>query len=222
MPLPENKCSFAIGIPTINRWDLLAEYIHRYAEENFKHIFIYILDNGIQGIANYVKEFSNVILFQPTEPVGVAASWNMLLKIIYHEHTHGLILNDDIYLNKGTADILSLCYQSVERKCEEKFILSQKGFCAFLLPKIVYKIIGGFDENFKGAYFEDKDYERRLRLSKMDIVKTAALNPMVYHESSSIGKDPKLNDNYKANWEYYQKKWGGHVGGEQYLKPFNK
>ena len=43
---------FAIGIPTLNRYDLLKPSLMLYLQRDFPTIDIFIMDNGNQGIVN--------------------------------------------------------------------------------------------------------------------------------------------------------------------------
>lgn len=208
-----NNKTFAIGIPTVNRWDLLQPSLAKY-QTYFPSTEIYIIDNGNQGIpASTVNTFV-------TDGKGgsVAQSWNMLCQLIFNKHQNAVILNDDVYIDFTEASLFGfLC-----RFPDADLYRSQNGFCSFIIPASTWNIVGNFDINFKGAYFEDRDYERRCKLKKLDILAHKFLNPYTMVESGSIQKDPSLNSNYQNNAEYYVKKWGGNVGGEKYLTPFNQ
>ena len=86
---------FAIGIPTLNRYDLLKPCLMLY-ERDFPNIDIFVIDNGKQGIS-----CGKVMVTDMDQNIGVAASWNILCDKIYSTGAdHALILNDDIYLGK--------------------------------------------------------------------------------------------------------------------------
>ncbi len=211
------KLSFAIGIPTINRYDLLKPFLAEYLI-NFPLTDIFIMDNGKQGINIEFFREPNLHIFTPVTPKSVAASWNFLCHAIYKNHTHAFILNDDVFIGRTEHQIK----QHLEIYQESDFIISQHEFCSFILPKTTFQSIGPFDEKFLGAYFEDKDYERRLLLAGKHTTRTAFINPSTYNKSSSIEKDPTLNKHFQSNWAYYREKWGGNIGGEIFTKPFNK
>jgi hypothetical protein len=212
-----DKYNFAIGIPTINQWETLKPFVLNYLI-NFPLNHIYILDNGNQGID--LEQDITLTIMESETPRSVAASWNFLCRKIFSKPTvtHALILNDDVYLNKKFYEIDKF----LKLFGEEPLITCQQGWCSFLISKKTFTSIGGFDENFKGAYFEDKDYERRLKVARLSLMRHGMLNPSIFNESSSIKKNPSLNNNYKANAEYYAEKWGGNQGGEIFTTPFNK
>jgi len=86
---------FQIGIPTLNRIDLLYPALKMYALKDFKS-HIHIIDNGNEQFSD--KEMiNNVSVLNMKKNIGVAASWNMLCNRIFKVSDYALILNDDIY-----------------------------------------------------------------------------------------------------------------------------
>lgn len=208
------KPTFAIAIPTINQWDLFKPFLESYFS-SFPLTDIYVLDNGNQNIDS-VDLMLHII--KPAERMSVAASWNHMCNLIFKKHNYALVLNDDVLLDKTIGQLIDF----LTLHANHDFFVSQHGLCSFVLPKRTFRSIGSFDENFKGAYFEDTDYEMRIKLAKLKVLRHSFLNPKIYNVSSSIKKDKSLNDNFENNRDYYIRKWGGTVGGETYLTPFNK
>lgn len=209
--------SFALAIPTINRWDLLKPTLEKYLTM-FPLTDIVVLDNGKQNIKFDLSSILLTVIELP-EPKGVAGSWNFLSRIVFRKHSHCLMLNDDVFLNRSFLDIMNLLSYHPDHDLYAP--MAENGLPAFILPKTTFNKIGAFDEAFKGAYFEDTDYERRLKLAKMDVLRHISLNPVIYETSGSIKKDPSLNRNFENNRDHYEAKWGGCKGGETYLTPFN-
>ena len=83
---------FSIGIPTLNRADLLIPSIEKYIED-FPGVDIHIIDNGNQ---NLKFDYPNVHIYEEKNNLGVAASWNKLCKIIFINKSWSLIINDDV------------------------------------------------------------------------------------------------------------------------------
>ncbi len=202
---------FTIGIPTINRADLLNEALEKYFFD-FPNAEILILDNGNQDI---IKRKSNFKIFRTDKNFGVAKSWNFLCRQAYKTVDYILMLNDDIYLGKNQKDI----YKFIKRTSFD-LVHGEKHLCSYILPKRIFKEFV-FDENFYPAYFEDNDFKYRLLLEKKKIKSSSFLNPEIYRNSQTIMKDRTLNNNFMDNQEYYIKKWGGLPNEEKYLKPFN-
>lgn len=206
---------FAIGIPTLNRLDLLHPallfYIHDFAETK-----IYIVDNGQQNIESKFKH-PNIEVIYNGGNMGVAKSWNMLCKKIYENHEYALILNDDIYLGRKEWEIINLL-----DNFKRFFYCTTMDWCAFIVPKDTYKVIGEFDEKFFPAYFEDNDYSYRIKLYGKSLFQIPFLNPFLYQASKSSEKDPTILQGMIYNKKYYIEKWGGEPNKETFKTPFNK
>lgn len=208
---------FCILIPTINRADLLLEALPVY-KEIYPTTQIYVLDNGNQGIPQ-ISDNINILIPVPRFQ-GVAASWNMLIDYAIHNgQKNFLVLNDDIILKAGEG----LISEIIARWGENTFHRPRPfyNWSAFIFNKKIYEQVGGFDENFKKAFFEDNDYEYRMKCKNITIRYEDALNAEVYRNSMTIQKDPLLGD-YVANRDYYLKKWGGLPNEETYKTPFNE
>lgn len=207
--------TFAIGIPTLNRLDLLHPALLFYTND-FPNTKIYVVDNGKQDIGSRIKH-PNVIIMEQDENIGVAKSWNLLCQEIYKNHDYALILNDDIYLGKKEWEITKLL-----EDYKADFYVTLQDWCAFILPKKTYKKVGEFDTNFFPAYYEDNDYYYRMKLLGMKYMAIPFLNPFLYKSSMTIDREPKLREFIQKNKEYFMQKWGGEPTRETYKNPFNK
>jgi GT2 family glycosyltransferase len=203
-----------IGIPTINRADLLNEALANYFED-FKTTEIVICDNGKQEIITREKNF---VIYRPEQNLGVSGSWNMIMD--YAEKvkgTHVLMLNDDIYLGKSEQEILTII-----RLWNPEFLCTELNWCSYILSVDAYQKAGRFDENFFPAYFEDNDYFRRMLLADVQMIFNSMLNPITYRNSMTIKKSPELNNGFEKNRQYYISKWGGQPTQEKFNTPFNQ
>lgn len=208
------KPTFAVGIPTINRYDLLKSTLEKYTVD-FKDTTVLIVDNGNQ----HITAKGNMSLFTSPKNLGVAGSWNFLTKELFRRgFSHALILNDDIYLGANQDIIQDVINSDTESSL---FVSSSFGMCAFILPLFTSFAIGDFDEKFYPAYYEDDDFLYRLKLANANVDKSILLNPYTYLRSQSIDKDPRLNQKYLSNRDYYVQKWGGIPGEEKFVNPFN-
>lgn len=208
--------SYCILIPTINRRDLLMPALQYYAE-NLPNTNLYIWDNGRQGID---KVSTRMTIWESETNLGVAASWNRLIQeAISRGETNFFILNDDIVYKKG-EDVIN---QMIAKGSSNTFHRCRPAFnwSAYVLRKEIYQKVGSFDENFKRCYFEDNDYQYRMKLQGVEIRYEDDLTPDVYLNSQSIAKDPLLS-NFIDNREYFVQKWGGAPESEIYKTPFNK
>lgn len=209
------QTKFGIGIPTLNRYDLLLPALHFYALNDFPDTRIYIIDNGDQGIEN--KYGSRVeIDNKKSDNLSVAGSWNRLCQSIFSYCDYAVILNDDIYLGRKQYEIELLLQQH-----RHDFYLSMCEWSVFIIPKRTFIKVGGFDEEFYPAYYEDNDYEYRMKLLGIKPFKIPFLNPIVYKNSQTIEKDPKIMSYSKINKARYESKWGGQPNQERYKFPYN-
>lgn len=206
--------TFAIGIPTLNRYDLLKEALAKYYID-FPNIKIYIVDNGSQGI-DY--SHPNINIYIPSQNLGVASSWNILLNEIFIDHSHALILNDDIILSRTQDEIQNL----IDSNINQDFFVSPGTWCSFILPKKTFEKVGYFDEEFFPAYWEDNSYHYRLQLANCTYFQTEVLFPKIYRNSQTIAKDKAINKNFEALKALYIKMWGGLPGEEKFITKYNR
>jgi len=207
---------FCILIPTINRKDLLMDALDWYLT-NLPNTEIIVLDNGKQGI---VSGNDRLRVFESQRNLGVATSWNWLIRrALNKKYTHFLILNDDVILKRSEYEINAI----ILKHGENSFIRPHPiyNWSAYILSADIYDKVGKFDESFEKCFFEDNDYEYRMKLAGINIKYEEGLNAHVYLNSQSTLKDPSLGD-YVANREYYINKWGGEPSKETYQTPFNK
>jgi len=210
----------AVGIPTINRADLLKECLDDLAKNMPDIDCLILVDNGHQNIiipAAFKKVFKHEV---PTN-LGVAGSWNFIMKTTFLDlkMDYLLILNDDIVLGRTKQDLYTL----INKYPDTKILVGKEHWSAFLLHKDVIKDIGFFDEKFYPAYYEDNDYFYRGKLKKINIkIRLKSLTPKVIRNSQSIIKDPELEKGSPENHDYFRKKWGGDPHKELFKTPFNK
>lgn len=210
-----NMLKFAIGIPTLNRMDLLETAVSKYL-----HDFtcdIYIVDNGNQP-HNIDLTTARIKYTVENKNLGVAGSWNVLCKQIFAAGNDvAVIVNDDIIMGFGDDIINQVC-----NKYPGRLISTILDWCIFIIPQSIFNKIGEFDSNFFPAYYEDKDYERRLMLANAGMVKSSLLAPLVYRSNMSAQKDSSILVSAHYNKLFYIKKWGGMPGSEKFSCPFDE
>lgn len=207
---------FFIGIPTINRADLLNEALVKYAKD-FPSVHIIIVDNGNQNIW---MGADNIFVFNFGVNYGVAKSWNWLMRKGFAEgYENALILNDDVYLGKNEAQISTYIDEFPQHGF---FVGLGVNWSAFIVRQFTFDVVGHFDEQFYPAYFEDNDFCYRMQLAGVTREQSTFLNPEIYRNSMSIQKDSSLNTNFEKNRQYYIAKWGGAPTKETFKTPFNR
>lgn len=220
-----------LGIPTLNQYQPLAQLLQGLGREvNSPYRYeAHIIDNGgsllndlaINSIKAAAGEHLQISIETPSYNLGVARSFNLLISKL----GHCIISNDDVrFSHQDVTAFLGTSKQQPEAVLIENSD-PISGFSTFFVnrPEII-QAIGGFDELFSPAYFEDNDMRRRLLLSGHQI--SRAHLPTWEHETSSTLK--KGSEFYKRmhwcnfyrNRQYYALKWGGTPGNEQHLHPF--
>lgn len=205
--------TLALGIPTINRKDLLEEALAVY-RKTWKHRHMYIVDNGNQGIE---QDYPYFRVFNRHSNIGVAASWNKIATYLMRlGYSHIMILNDDVIVKKDPYEIEDWMMENPAD------FYTGGGYFSFILPIETFLKVGEFDTNFFPAYYEDNDYTYRLQLMGMRKLDSDYLKPEVLRLSQSGEKDSTLYDNVYKCRRYYIQKWGGAPGEEMFTTPFER
>lgn len=219
-----DKPKIAIGIPTLNRADLLKENLDDLSKNLSDVTKIIIVDNGTQifDIPPNLKEITYI--HTPGKNLGVAASWNYMMQKVFKSYgcDHILMLNDDIVFGRTFEELMDL----IDKYGHFYITVGAYYWSQFIMSKECYNVIGKFDEAFFPAYFEDNDYYYRIQLSG-DVEKKfnnmlGDFVPTVRRNSMTLKKDKEVNKNFNVNKKHFHDKWGGPPMKEKFTKPFNK
>jgi len=223
-------------IPTFNRADKCVEAIHAVMRSSRKPDQLIIIDDsGTQAAlpiimpvlsAYYDDGFTNLAVLLHDRQCGVSASWNQFL--VAADTDYVLIANDDVCPHERTIELM---VKYAEKSPKDIFFCgdgdSGNAFSFFMVPRQKYiDTIGGFDENFFPAYFEDNDADERIRRAgyKLVFVPKATYD----HTASSTlnaytpAQMQQHHRNFERNREYFKTKWGGLPGATVYTHAFNK
>jgi len=196
-----------IVIPTINRADLLEESFNDLKESGvLAESNLLIIDNANQDLS-FIKRNKNTETYRPDSNLGVAASWNYGINYLFglNDSTEAvLVLNDDIVMGKTPEELKKIIKKAVKQNA---LVTGSNHWCALVMPRTVFDEIGDFDETFFPAYYEDNDYERRMRLAGLNILKDPDLDPKIFRNSQTIEKSPAINHRFNDNKAYFFKKW---------------
>lgn len=213
-----------IVIPTINRADLLAELLESLHWQRDQYFNLMIIDNGNQGIK--LPEYMDCVIYHPVKNLGVSGSWNTGAVSAIGQTDWILFLNDDINLAK---DQLVKIVEVLENNPNKWLVVGPYYWSVMALNmKCVEYLMQNegyvFDEKFYPAYFEDNDFDRRIKLIDPNLILNPCeeMLPETRRNSMTIEKQPELNMNFDANKKYYISKWGGEPGQEKFSRPFNK
>lgn len=202
-----------LGIPVLNNYNGLFRLIDSAEAGSVIPDEYWIIDNG-----NSIHKFGDlnpkIKVIYSGNNIGVAKSWNLFLSRVSDKDIL-IISNDDIILER---DSLKIFIEGLDR---DQFSCTSgvNAFSFFYLPKKIWMKVGPFDESLSPnyAYFEDNDYDLRLRLMNYRTVK---VDIPIRHENSSTMKNysqQELEEHHRkfriARFNYIRK-WGGLPGKE--------
>lgn len=216
-----------IGVPTLHCYDKLTRLCETLANDEHGRIVprFAIVDNGQKLLqSEYLHRLQqlpiSVEVFTPPRNLGVAASWNLLIQKL----GRCIISNDDVVFTRSDAELL---LNAGDEDDSLLFVGEQIGGWSLFLanrPEI-WMEMGGFDENFYPAYYEDNDANYRLKIAGLR--RKQIYLPSWTHENSST-LHTGSSEYQQAHWRlfakngsYYNSKWGGMPGQEAFIRPFN-
>lgn len=196
---------FAIGIPTLNRADLLNPTLEKYVLSLFPNTEIFICDNGDQQLM--IDE--NIAVLKQFENLYVSGSWNELCRLIFLHYDYCLMLNDDICLSAKESQVNQL----IEENPTVGFFNSYWQWSSYLLSAKTFKEIGPFDEELR-IWFNDNDYEYRMKKAGVNMLATSVLNPVNFVKDGTVSKNPVLHRQFELDRQAYIRKHGAGPGSE--------
>jgi len=181
-------------VPTLTRHDLLGRML-RSVDYPVGHLVV--IDNSGRGVDVPDGPWDDVtVLCMPTN-LGVAGSWNLGIRLA-HREPYVLICSDDMWWPAGSLQTLTGVAS------EETLVLSATWphFQAFALGMGVVRDVGLFDEGYYPAYFEDTDYQRRMRRAGLQ----CQFGPETFHSNASTLNTPDAGFGNRNNHSYEQNK----------------
>jgi len=219
-------------IPTMTQYDLAIKEIESAEAGTLKPDKYIVIDNG--GTFNYLLKESNLDLtkievLNLNSNLGCARSWNHFL----NNYNDGIciIANDDIQFESDAIEHLVNCYNEYKDNPGVGIITltginANSHYCCFIVTQAAIEKVGYFDEEFYPAYYEDCDYDQRLRVAGL---KTIFAEQGVYNHVGSATYKAYTPEQLEAhhitfvkNRDYYEAKWGGELYKETFITPFNK
>lgn len=184
---------------------------------------------------------------------GCGGGWNQGIDFaLKNGFTHMIIANNDILVGPGMIQAL---YNRMKREpkvllCSAvdvireipvpQFVLNAENavnkkedteaphpnFSCFMITPETIERVGYIDEEFYPAFYDDNDYDFRVKLAggvNSSIANTTAV--FIHYGSRTQNQNPGApivpGDMFNKNGNYFISKWGGVPGKEQYTHPFN-
>jgi GT2 family glycosyltransferase len=184
-----------LGVPTLNRYDLLHRMLQSVLSGSVVPDRIVIVDNG-QRLRDRYDENERVEVVRPAGNLGVAASWNHLLRR-YAEHDV-IVSNDDLTVRREGIERLT----APEAPC-----VLGGGFSLFLWRPGLTKEIGEFDEGFWPAYYEDADMMLRLHRAGIPVARVRDVVDK-HDRSATVKRNPAIKHLAAGCRARFIAKWG--------------
>ena len=190
-------------------------------------------DGTAEFLKIFETQKDNVKVIYNTENLGYSKGCNQGAEIAQNEYI--AFLNNDILLTKGWVDGIFEVFEKEadsglvsasqienfeykewmypkvmkrmlkKRSCDYKISIKPHFSCV-ITKKNIFKKIGGFDENFTPAYFEDDDLSWRYIFAGYK--NFISHKSYIYHKGSLTGKSlTNLNEIFERNREYFFQKY---------------
>jgi len=187
-----------LGVPVLARPELLYRMVNSI-DHPVGHLLI--IDNGgVVGMPpDDLPNIDKVSVVRLPSNLGVAAAWNLIIKLEPHA-PYWVISNFDVTFPPGSL-------ARFEEFQTGGLVLSAAAppWACFALHDETVQHVGLFDEAFYPAYWEDIDYERRVRSAGIPVIQSDI--PVHHDNSSTIAVVPnRLDVTFAANKAYHEAK----------------
>ena len=236
-----------VGCPTYRKFDLCVRMIESANLGTLAPDYFLIMDNGAGGFEQYCTNNNialgrSVYVINPGENLGVARSWNAMIKIVANNDPDALLLivNDDIEFEETAIERMTAAYQEKNGTRDNESgngahvvycaggIDAPNAFSLFMVhPATFLNNLGPFDETLWPGYYDDNDMHYRMKMQGYDLTRVADVTA-IHNEGGSAtlksySADERLKHDhqFRRNGAYYMMKWGGMPGEEKYTTPFN-
>jgi hypothetical protein len=220
----KTSAKMLLGIGYVNRADLLYQAVNSVdcLWEN-----TVVIDNSQDGHLRDDGYLNNcVTVYTPPIPLTFTQTMNLLHRMAAEYNCDAVLyMHNDAEAEAGTPNgLVKMINQLQENGVRWGAVLTNWNTLAAYNMAAVREV-GPWDTVFP-HYLADHDYYRRLRLAGYAIIETGL--PVYHHNGggSTLKADAHLNEMNNLTFylyeQYYQAKWGGGAGGEQYGLLFNE
>lgn len=191
-----------LGFATVSRFDLAQRLLDSidYPIDN-----LVIVDNSgkREFSPNVNKELvKNTWLIQVPHGLGANGAWNLIIKSTPHA-PYWVIPNDDSHFEPGALQTIA---EQVDTQAFNFVNVNPKWSCVIPTEGSVSKA-GLWDEAFHPIYFDDDDYEWRMKELG---VKFSYINATVHHDNSSSLMAGRNAETFSRNSSLHANKMAAH------------
>jgi hypothetical protein len=207
---------YPLGVPVYECYDRLATLLAAADRGSRVPDGYYVVDNSGALQESGVALPLGTVVYDPGQNLGVAASWNHILRL---HHPDELVIISGVGTILGTETLELFVARQQETQAPLIYGGGTLGMYGLFIhtPELTERT-GYYDEQFWPAYYEDSDYVRRMHFVGVfwdardvpghggDYVPgsvhraTEARDLPTYHEVVRLSSE---------NREYYKRKWGG-------------
>lgn len=200
---------FVVVIPTFRRPLFLKQTLAAIKRSTVKPDEVCVIDNG-QTISD--KDLVDVRLVHADYNMGCAGGWN-LGHDLYPKHDI-IFLNDEFQVGRTVFEQLTSLPDSISMGFLKEKEVSH-GFSCFLQRRVMWDVVGRYDQGFWPAYYEDTDFTVRARKEKMpdgrpcgEAWLTSEATSPCHHMYRERGSLDFVTEFRRWNEERFALKWG--------------
>ena len=189
-----------LGFCTLSRFDL-AERLLASIDYPVEHLVI-VDNSGTQSWQpNKPEQVKNLWLIRVPFGLGLVGAWNLIIKSTPYA-PYWVLINDDAWFEKGALEIIA-------QEADSETLLFPDivpDWASIVLGSKIVEEVGLYDERFYPLYFDDNDYERRIRHKGLEIKRIEA---KIHHENSSTlksGFESQNSVSFSANQRLFDQK----------------
>ncbi len=167
------------------------------AIEKARGKYIFLMNNDMIALSNYLSELLNVI--ENDNTIGIAGSKTLKIDNTIQE------CGVNLY-NNAPIEFLGI-NQNANYQDEKTYIdCDYCSGCAIIFKKEIWDKTGGFDTNYEPAYYEDSDFAFNLKYN-YNLKSVCVPKSKLYHFKGQTYQ----NHNSDKNRLYFLSKWGNYL-----------
>jgi GT2 family glycosyltransferase len=189
-----------LGFCTLKRFDL-ADRLLASIDYPVEHLVI-VDNSGTQSWQpSKPDKVKNLWLIRVPFGLGLVGAWNLIVKSTPYA-PYWVLVNDDAWFENGALEIIA-------QEADSETLLFPDitpDWASIVLGSKIVEEAGLYDERFYPVYFDDNDYERRIRHKGLEIKRIEA---KIHHENSSTlksGFESKNSVSFGANQRLFEQK----------------
>lgn len=195
-----------IGFATLTRFDLAERLIASidYPVEN-----LVVINNSGKQTWQPTKPDNVQKLWHLEVPygLGLVGAWNLVIKSTPYA-PYWVLVNDDAWFPSGSLETIA---NEVDTEALNFAHVEQTPWAAPIFGEGCVRRAGLYDEAFYPIYFDDNDYERRIRNAGVEVKQLSA---RIHHEPMTTRQD-FLEQNART-WKANEKRYHDKIANEDY------